>query len=104
MDIAKIAERPDCPSSQFLIAQAQEHNIWLGSTIPVLAISPPNESIPAQNRTNRRTHHRHHPIVIAIPSICLTIILFTVGALLKGDTDDKIRYQAGTKILSQESS
>lgn len=37
MDIAKIAETPDGPSSQFLIAQAKEHDIWLGGTIPVLA-------------------------------------------------------------------
>lgn len=41
-------------------------------------------------------------VVIAIPSICLTIILFTVGALLKGDSDDEIRYQEGTNIVSQE--
>lgn len=37
MDVAKIAEPPDGPSSQFLIAQAKKHDIWLGGTIPVLA-------------------------------------------------------------------
>ena len=37
MDVAKIAEAPDGPSSQFLIAEAQKHNIWLGGTVPVLA-------------------------------------------------------------------
>ena len=35
MDVAKIAESPDGPSSQFLIAEAQKHNIWLGGTVPV---------------------------------------------------------------------
>ena len=37
MDVAKIAETPDGPSSQFLITEAQKHNIWLGGTVPVLA-------------------------------------------------------------------
>lgn len=37
MDIAKIAETRDGPSSQFLIDQARKHDIWLGGTIPVLA-------------------------------------------------------------------
>lgn len=35
MDVAKIAEAPDGPSSHFLIAEAQKHNIWLGGTVPV---------------------------------------------------------------------
>ena len=35
MDVAKIAEAPDGPSSQFLVAEAQKHDIWLGGTIPV---------------------------------------------------------------------
>ena len=37
MDVAKIAEAPDGPSSQFLIAEAQKHDIWLGGTMPVRA-------------------------------------------------------------------
>ena len=37
MDVAKIAETPGGPSSQFLIAEAQKHDIWLGGTIPVRA-------------------------------------------------------------------
>ena len=37
MDVATIAEAPDGPSSQFLIAEAQKHDIWLGGTIPVRA-------------------------------------------------------------------
>ena len=37
MDVAKIAEMPDGPSSQFLVDQARKHRIWLGGTIPVLA-------------------------------------------------------------------
>ena len=37
MDVAKIAEAPDGPSSRFLVAEAQKHDIWLGGTIPVRA-------------------------------------------------------------------
>lgn len=37
MDVGKIAEAADGPSSQFLVDQAREHDIWLGGTIPVLA-------------------------------------------------------------------
>ena len=37
MDVATIAEVPDGPSSRFLVAEAQKHDIWLGGTIPVRA-------------------------------------------------------------------
>ena len=37
MDVATIAEAPDGPSSRFLVAEAQKHDIWLGGTIPVRA-------------------------------------------------------------------
>ena len=46
MNIAKIAEPPDGPSTQFLVDQAIKHDIWLGGTIPVRAeeASPAAES------------------------------------------------------------
>ena len=40
MDVATIAEAPDGPSSRFLVAEAQKHDIWLGGTIPVRAGAP----------------------------------------------------------------
>ena len=43
-------------------------------------------------------------VQIAIPSICLTIILFTVGTLTKGNSNGEIQNQGETAVLSRESS
>lgn len=74
MDIAKIAETPDGPSSQFLIAQAKEHDIWLGGTIPVLA---------EESQMLPRTPKARNTFVLAAPDgsthSCAKIHPFTYG-------------------------
>lgn len=43
-------------------------------------------------------------VQIAIPSICLTIILFTAGTLTKGNSNGEIQNQGEAAVLSRESS